>query len=239
MTQIVFLLFENGRAPVDSEERYKVEIHFSPGAKGREEIIASGESASCLGLDFKKTIIPLKRMLPDEDSTKMFSKKGSPSSVPTIDPVKLNIKRSAKSLPVLMSQEQLQIVTQMASQNNFFDDEEETVNDQQLLDLSTNTAEDTTTPSIEPSSGNELADVTEEQLGRFCSISISMGKCVFTSTVGMDLATSVKPLQRLCTISLSEMEEFLSDIQLEPRSTIGSRRSSATSHRSSAGSIMK
>ena len=176
MTQIVFLLFENGRAPVDSEERYKVEIHFSPGAKGREEIIASGESASCLGLDFKKTIIPLKRMLPDEDSTKVFSKKGSPSSVPTIDPVKLNIKRSAKSLPVLMSQEQLQIVTQMASQNSFFDDEEETVNDQQLLDLSTNTAEDTTTtPSVEPSqppSGNELADVTEEQLGRICSIII-------------------------------------------------------------------
>ena len=64
-----------------------------------------------------------------------------------------------------------------------------------------------------------------------------MGKCVFTSTVGMDLATSVKPLQRLCTISLSEMEEFLSDLQLE-HSTIGSHHSSATSHRSSAGSIM-
>ena len=176
MTQIVFLLFENSRAPVDSEERYKVEVHYSPGAKGREEIIASGESASCLGLDYKKTIIPLKRMLPDEDSTKVFTRKGSTSStvpiVPAIDPVK----RSAKSLPSLMSQEQLQTIKQVASKDSFFDVEEENVNNQQTLDSSTNTTEDTTTPSVvvsepsQPPSGSELPNVTEEQLGRFCTI---------------------------------------------------------------------
>ncbi|XP_065883537.1 inositol hexakisphosphate and diphosphoinositol-pentakisphosphate kinase 2-like isoform X2 [Dysidea avara] len=228
MTQIVFLLFENSRAPVDSEERYKVEVHYSPGAKGREEIIASGESASCLGLDYKKTIIPLKRMLPDEDSTKVFTRKGSTTftvpTVPAIDPVK----RSAKSLPSLMSQEQLQTIKQVASKDSFFDVEEENVNNQQTLDSSTNTTEDTTTPSIvvsepsQPPSGSELPNVTEEQL------------------VDLDLATSVKPLQRLCTISLAEMEKFLSndEVRFEHRSSVGSRRSSVTSHRSSTGSMI-
>jgi len=161
MTQIVFLLFENSRVPEDSEERYKVEVHFSPGAKGREEIIASGESASSLGLDYKKTIIPLKRMLPDEDSAKVFSRKGSTYTILTTEPVK----RSVKSLPTLMSQEQLQT---MVSQNSLIDGKEENVNDQQPLDRSTNATEDITTSSISSSqlpSGNQLP---EEQLGRFC-----------------------------------------------------------------------
>jgi len=55
----------------------------------------------------------------------------------------------------------------------------------------------------------------------------------------IDLATSVKPLQRLCTISLSEMEEFLSKDEMlkEHRSSTGSHRSSIGSQRSSTGSI--
>ena len=64
MTQFVFLLFENGQVPVDSENRYKIEIHFSPGAKGREEITSAGESVSYLGLCFK--VFPLTRQLQDE-----------------------------------------------------------------------------------------------------------------------------------------------------------------------------
>ena len=55
----------------------------------------------------------------------------------------------------------------------------------------------------------------------------------------VDLAKSVKPLKRLCTISLSEMEEFLSNDEMlkEHRSSIGSHRSSIGSQRSSTGSI--
>ena len=101
MTQFVFLLFENGQVPVDSKDRYKIEIHFSPGAKGREEIIAAGESPSCLGLDSKKNVFPLKRQLPDEDR---LSRKSSTSSVQSGT---TRTKRQTQSLPVLMGSEQL------------------------------------------------------------------------------------------------------------------------------------
>jgi len=116
VTQIVFLLFENSQAPKDSKDRYKVEIHFSPGAKGREEIIASGLSTSNLGLAHKKHSVPLRRMLPNN----VNQQKVSHLDVPTIDPVQ--VKRSAKSLPTLMSQEQLDaIAKQVASKNSLFD----------------------------------------------------------------------------------------------------------------------
>ena len=109
MTQFVFLLFENGQVPVDSKDRYKIEIHFSPGAKGREEIIAAGESPSCLGLDSKKTVFPLKRQLPDEDR---LSRKGSTSSIQSGT---TRIKRQTQSLPVLMGSEQLHVLKRKLS----------------------------------------------------------------------------------------------------------------------------
>jgi len=88
MAQIVFLLFENTRAPRDSKDRYKVEIHFSPGAKGREEIIADGLSTSNLVLSHRKHSVPL---LPN-----CFQRKFSTLAEPTIQPVM--VKRTAKSL---------------------------------------------------------------------------------------------------------------------------------------------
>lgn len=109
MTQFVFLLFENGQEPVDSKDRYKIEIHFSPGAKGREEIIAAGESPSCLGLDSKKTVFPLKRQLPDEDR---LSRKSSTSSIQSGT---TRTKRQTQSLPVLMGSEQLHVLKRKLS----------------------------------------------------------------------------------------------------------------------------
>lgn len=103
MTQFVFLLFENGQVPVDSEDRYKIEIHFSPGAKGREEIISAGGSVSSLGLDFKKSVFPLKRQLPDEDR---LLRKSSTFSMQSGTTTKM--KRQTQSLPMLMDPEQLQ-----------------------------------------------------------------------------------------------------------------------------------
>ena len=77
MAQIVFMLFEDKQEPEDSEERYKVEIHFTPGAKGREEIIASEESvhsAENAKVDISKTLLytSLKRLIP-ESKRRQFS----------------------------------------------------------------------------------------------------------------------------------------------------------------------
>ena len=71
MAQIVFLLFEDKQEPEDSEDRYKVEVHFTPGGKGREEIVAGSESTNSstenLKADISKTLLytSLKRMVPE------------------------------------------------------------------------------------------------------------------------------------------------------------------------------
>ena len=71
MAQIVFLLFEDKQEPEDSEDRYKVEVHFTPGGKGREEIIegdkSTGSSTESLKADISKTRLYtcLKRMVPE------------------------------------------------------------------------------------------------------------------------------------------------------------------------------
>ena len=122
MTQFVFLLFENGQVPVDSKDRHKIEIHFSPGAKGREEIITAGESVSCLGLDSKKNVIPLKRQLPDEDR---LSRKSSISSIQSGTTVR--VKRHTQSLPVLMGSEQLQSLKRKLSCGRPFDEDTEDI----------------------------------------------------------------------------------------------------------------
>ena len=72
MAQIVFLLFEDKQEPEDSEDRYKVEVHFTPGGKGREEIVTGNESTNSstesLKADISKTLLytSLKRMVPGD-----------------------------------------------------------------------------------------------------------------------------------------------------------------------------
>ena len=122
MTQFVFLLFENCRVPVDSKERYKIEIHFSPGAKDREEINTSGESASKRILDAKKNNIRLKRMLPvvhDDVMSENLSLSYMPSG---------NVqKQTSKSLPALMSKEEMNVLRSRAVQHSIFEEEEESL----------------------------------------------------------------------------------------------------------------
>ena len=46
MTQIVIMLFEDVSQPECSEQRYRVEVHFSPGVKGRLELLQKGYKES-------------------------------------------------------------------------------------------------------------------------------------------------------------------------------------------------
>ena len=122
MTQFVFLLFENGRVPVDNEERYKIEIHFSPGAKEREEINTSGENV--FRRDFKKNNIRLKRMLPAVRGDDVVTENLSLSNMPS---VKVQ-KRTSKSLPTLMSKDELKMVRNKATHISIFEEEGESQN---------------------------------------------------------------------------------------------------------------
>lgn len=79
MAQIVFLLFEDKQEPEDSEDRYKVEVHFTLGGKGREEIIAGStsinSSTKSLKLDISRTLshTSLKRMVPENNKQRRCS----------------------------------------------------------------------------------------------------------------------------------------------------------------------
>ena len=196
MTQFVFLLFENGRVPVDSEDRYKIEIHFSPGAKEREEIIASGESV--FRRDFKKNNIRLKRMLPalhDDIMTENLSLSNMPS-------VKVQ-KRTSKSLPTLVSKEELKMVRTKATQISIFEEEEE----------SQNVDKPTSLPILQHDTESQTINDNINTVEEFCKLLFLLFQacsCYFVNLAGIDLASSVKPLQRLCTISLTEIQHFLS-----------------------------
>jgi len=150
MTQFVFLLFENGRVPVDSEDRYKVEVHFSPGAKGREEIIASGDSISTRVLDSKKNTIRLKRMLPVRDD--ILTENLSLSSMPSVKAPK---RPSSKSLPSLIS-EDLKMVRNKATQISIFEEEVESQN-----------IKSTTVPLLHNDMESQCNDDDSEELCKF------------------------------------------------------------------------
>ena len=120
MTQFVFLLFENCQVPLKSEERYKIEIHFSPGVKDREEIIDSGESVNRRVPDSKKNNFHLKRMLPvvrDDIVPENLSLSNMPS-------IKVQ-KQTSKSMPTLISKDELKMVRSKTAQRSIFEEEEE------------------------------------------------------------------------------------------------------------------
>jgi len=111
MAQIVFLLFEDKQEPEDSEDRYKVEVHFTPGGKGREEIITGdksvGSSSDSLKADISKTRLytSLKRMIPEKRLHKLHCPLARPDAktacvLPLVETC--GVKRpKSKSLPSL------------------------------------------------------------------------------------------------------------------------------------------
>ena len=120
MTQFVFLLFENSQVPLNSKERYKIEIHFSPGAKEREEMIDNEDSVNRHAPDSKKNNFHFKRMLPavrDDLVTENLSLSNVPSvKVP---------KTTSRPLPTFLTKEELKIAQSKATQRSIFEEEEE------------------------------------------------------------------------------------------------------------------
>ena len=112
--------------PVDSKECYKIEIHFSPGAKDREEI-NSGESAGKCILDAKKNNICLKRM-PPVVHYDVVSENLSLSCMPSGNVQK----QTSKSLPALMSKEEIR---SKAAQHSIFEEEEESQSADKLTSI--------------------------------------------------------------------------------------------------------
>ena len=115
MAQIVFLLFEDRQEPEESEDHYKVEVHFTPGGKGREEIITGSESTNSsmesLKGDISKTLLytSLKRMVPGNKKRRSsqinipISQPGAKNScVLPIDETRAVKRVKSKSLPSII-----------------------------------------------------------------------------------------------------------------------------------------
>ena len=67
MTQIVIMLYEDFSQSLDSEQRYRVEIHFSPGVKGRLELLQKGcKQQKDLSLGFSSTDGAGTKISPDQ-----------------------------------------------------------------------------------------------------------------------------------------------------------------------------
>ena len=69
MTQIGIMLYEDFSQSLDSEQRYRVEIHFSPGVKGRLELLQKGcRQPKDLLLGFSSTDGAGTKISPDQAS---------------------------------------------------------------------------------------------------------------------------------------------------------------------------
>ena len=65
MTQILFQLFEDPHQSPDSPLRYLVHVYFSPGVRGREDLIGTGEVA-CHNCQHDATPIDVSSLKPQQ-----------------------------------------------------------------------------------------------------------------------------------------------------------------------------
>ncbi len=107
MTQIVFMLFEDVSQPEESCSRYRVDLHFSPGVKGREELLKGGPSTSNSKLSpdlLAKSLLPVKR-ISCEGSDGLWRQGGvvdSPHFMPRLQHVPVPIGQRKTSVPSIL-----------------------------------------------------------------------------------------------------------------------------------------
>ncbi|XP_067346526.1 inositol hexakisphosphate and diphosphoinositol-pentakisphosphate kinase 2 isoform X18 [Channa argus] len=82
MTQIVIMLYEDNNKDITSEERFHVELHFSPGVKGVEE-----EENAPTGFGFRPASAENGQKQPDPGSLEDLSRDETDRSVPLSEPI--------------------------------------------------------------------------------------------------------------------------------------------------------
>ncbi|XP_038164391.1 inositol hexakisphosphate and diphosphoinositol-pentakisphosphate kinase 2 isoform X6 [Cyprinodon tularosa] len=82
MTQIVIMLYEDNNKDISSEERFHVELHFSPGVKGVEE-----EEHAPTGFGFRPASAENGKKKPDPGSLEDLSRDETDRAVPSSEPI--------------------------------------------------------------------------------------------------------------------------------------------------------
>ncbi|XP_015240300.1 PREDICTED: inositol hexakisphosphate and diphosphoinositol-pentakisphosphate kinase 1 isoform X2 [Cyprinodon variegatus] len=87
MTQIVIMLYEDNNKDISSEERFHVELHFSPGVKGVEE-----EEHAPTGFGFRPASAENGKKKPDPGSLEDLSRDETDRAVPSSEPITIQRK---------------------------------------------------------------------------------------------------------------------------------------------------
>ncbi|XP_061780937.1 inositol hexakisphosphate and diphosphoinositol-pentakisphosphate kinase 1-like isoform X4 [Nerophis lumbriciformis] len=190
MTQIVIMLYEDNNKDPSSEERFHVELHFSPGVKGCED-----EENVPLGFGFRPASSENQDKKPNQGSMEDLSQDQPDQALPFSDPINIQRRspmirnRKTGSMEVLSETSPTQSTKGCTSHR--------------LFPMGSRQS-----PEIKPASGLELLSMPPVK--RF---SVSFARHPTNGFEGCSMVPSIYPLETLHnSLSLKQVDQFLNTV---------------------------
>ncbi|XP_030281847.1 inositol hexakisphosphate and diphosphoinositol-pentakisphosphate kinase 2 isoform X10 [Sparus aurata] len=190
MTQIVIMLYEDNDKEPSSEERFHVELHFSPGVKGCED-----EENVPLGYGFRPASSENQDKKPNQGSLEDLSQDQVDQALPVSEPINIQRRspmirnRKTGSMEVLSETSPTQSSKGSTSHRLFPSCSRQS-------------------PEIKPASGLELFSMPAVK--RF---SVSFARHPTNGFEGCSMVPSIYPLETLHnSLSLKQVDEFLNNV---------------------------
>ncbi|XP_033940343.1 inositol hexakisphosphate and diphosphoinositol-pentakisphosphate kinase 2 isoform X9 [Pseudochaenichthys georgianus] len=191
MTQIVIMLYEDNNKDPSSEERFHVEIHFSPGVKGCED-----EENVPLGFGFRPASSENQDKKPNQGSLEDLSQDQLDQALPLSDPI--NIQRKS---PMIRNRKtgSMEVLSETSPSQS-----SKGSMSHRLFPSSCSRQ----SPEIKPASGLELFSMLPVK--RF---SVSFARHPTNGFEGCSMVPSIYPLETLHnSLSLKQVDEFLNTV---------------------------
>uniref|UniRef100_A0A3Q3BUE7 Inositol hexakisphosphate and diphosphoinositol-pentakisphosphate kinase n=1 Tax=Haplochromis burtoni TaxID=8153 RepID=A0A3Q3BUE7_HAPBU len=190
MTQIVIMLYEDNNKDPSSEERFHVELHFSPGVKGCED-----EETIPLGFGFRPASSENEDKKPNQGSLEDLSQDEPDQALQVSDPINIQRRspmirnRKTGSMEVLSETSPTHSAKGCTSHRLFISCSRQS-------------------PEIKPASGLELLSMPAVK--RF---SVSYARHPTNGFEGCSMVPSIYPLETLHnSLSLKQVDEFLNSV---------------------------
>ncbi|XP_073328415.1 inositol hexakisphosphate and diphosphoinositol-pentakisphosphate kinase 1-like isoform X2 [Pagrus major] len=190
MTQIVIMLYEDNDKEPSSEERFHVELHFSPGVKGCED-----EENVPLGYGFRPASSENQDKKPNQGSLEDLSQDQVDQALPVSEPI--NIQRRS---PMIRNRKtgSMEVLSETSPTQS-----SKGSTSHRLFPLCSRQS-----PEIKPASGLELFSMPAVK--RF---SVSFARHPTNGFEGCSMVPSIYPLETLHnSLSLKQVDEFLNNV---------------------------
>ncbi|XP_041853056.1 inositol hexakisphosphate and diphosphoinositol-pentakisphosphate kinase 1 isoform X3 [Melanotaenia boesemani] len=190
MTQIVIMLYEDNNKDPSSEERFHVELHFSPGVKGCED-----EENVPLGFGFRPASSENEDKKPNQGSLEDLSQDQTDQALLVSEPI--NIRKS----PMIRNRKagSMEVLSETSPTHSA-----KGCTSHRLFQSSTSRQ----SPEIKPTSGLELFSMPTVK--RF---SVSFARHPTNGFEGCSMVPSIYPLETLHNLlSLKQVDEFLNSV---------------------------